>query len=70
MAVAHNPAGSDGAETSLDRLEAALESIARGLGSSRPPEMPSDPAVLDEVEQRLDAVIEHVKTVLGRKSDQ
>ena len=76
MAATQIPAGTDGADTSLDRLEAALEIIARGLVSSQPTQQPAniqapaDTAALNEVEQRIDAVIEHVKTALGRKSDQ
>lgn len=70
MAVNDKVAGANGAETSLDRLEAALDAIDRRIASSGLPQLATDPAVLHDVEQRLDAVIDHVKTILGRKSDQ
>lgn len=65
MAATQNP---DGADTALDQLEAALETIARGLSAPKPAAPPPS-ETLHQVEQRLDAAIDHVKAVLGRKSD-
>ena len=74
MAVTPTAYGSDDA---LERLEAALEAIDRGL-QARPPmvEAPEPPptqvavdADLQQVEERLDAAIDFVKSALGRKTD-
>jgi hypothetical protein len=70
MADASTHGKSEGVDASLDRLEAALETIARGLQTSKPVVVRAESEVLDDVEQRLDAAIDHVKSVLGRKSDQ
>lgn len=69
MADASTPGKSEGFDTSLDRLEAALETIARGVHTSKPAVVRAESEVLDDVEQRLDAAIDHVKAALGRKSD-
>ncbi len=70
MADAPTPGKSEGADNALDKLEAALETIARSRDASKPAEVHAESEVLGEVEQRLDAAIEHVKAALGRKSDQ
>lgn len=70
MAAAQIQADPDGVDGSLDRLEAALETIARGLDAPRAEQQrPAEPSALDEIDQRVDAAIDHVKAVLGRKSD-
>ncbi|HET6607231.1 MAG TPA: hypothetical protein VFG62_11205 [Rhodopila sp.] len=70
MAATQNPTGPDSADAALDRLEAALETIALRLQASRPMEEPAGSEVVGEVEQRLDAAIDYAKAALGRKSDQ
>lgn len=70
MAETQQPAVSDGADGSLDRLEVALERIASSLASRPPLASNDDPAKSQEGEQRLDAVIDHVRAVLDRKSGQ
>jgi hypothetical protein len=70
MAAAQNSTGPDSADNALDRLEAALEAIARGFHASKPAEGYAESEVLNDVEQRLDAAIDHAKAALGRKSDQ
>jgi hypothetical protein len=70
MTDAPTPDKSESADNALDRLEAALETIARGLHAPKPAEGGAASEVLGEVEQRLDAAIDHVKAALGRKSDQ
>ena len=70
MAATQNPTGPDGADAALDRLEAALETIAQRLRASKPAEQRAGPEVMGEAEQRLDAAIDYAKAALGRKSDQ
>jgi hypothetical protein len=66
MAATQNP---DSADTALDHLEAALESIARSLRARKPAAAAIPPQTLHVIEQRLDAAIDHINTVLGRKAD-
>lgn len=72
MMATQNPTGSDGGDEALDRLEAALNAIDRGL-RARPAEVPAVPVAADadlqQVEERLDAAIDFVKSALGRKTD-
>ena len=70
MAATQNQADPDGADGSLDRLEAALETIARGLQAPRPAAAPGGSPGLGDIEDRIDAAIEHVKIALGRSSEQ
>ncbi len=65
MAATQNP---DGADTALDQLEVALERIARGVRAPKPA-TPLPSGTLHRVEQRLDTVIDYVKSTLGRKID-
>jgi hypothetical protein len=72
MVATQNPTDSDGDDQALDRLEAALNAIDRGL-QARPFEIPPVPVAVDadlqQVEERLDAAIDFVKSTLGRKTD-
>ncbi len=76
MVATQNPTGSDGGDYALDRLEAALNAIDRGL-QARPTEPPTlvplapvaPDADLQQVEERLDAAIDFVKSALGRKTE-
>jgi len=72
MVATQNPTDSDGGDEALDRLEAALNAIDRGL-QARPAVTPVAPVAADadlqQVEERLDAAIDFVKSALGRKTD-
>jgi hypothetical protein len=70
MTDAPTPDKSESADNALDRLEVALETIARGLHAPRPAADHVVSEVLGEIEQRVDAAIDHAKAALGRKSDQ
>jgi hypothetical protein len=63
----------DGFDEVLERLEAALDAIDRGLQARPVPVIPPTPAAADadlqKVEERLDAAIDFVKSALGRKTD-
>ena len=72
MVATQNPTNSDGGDGALDRLEAALNAIERGV-RARPAEVPPVPVAADadlqQVEERLDAAIDFVKSALGRKTE-
>ncbi len=66
MAAVQNPGVPD---AELDRLEAALDAIDRGLRARPAPVPVAADADLQQVEERLDAAIDFVKSALGRKID-
>lgn len=53
------------AEVAAARLEAALERIAQ---AAKPPSMEGSPAISGEIRQRLDRVIQQLRTVLETPS--
>jgi hypothetical protein len=70
MAATQNPTSPDSADAALDRLEAALETIAQRLQASKATDVRPGSEGMGEAEQRLDAAIDYAKAALGRKSDQ
>ncbi len=70
MAEPHQQSNTDTADGALDRLEAALETIARGLEAPKPSAAAAPAADLRAIESRVDAAIAHIHAALGRVSDQ
>jgi small-conductance mechanosensitive channel len=59
----------DESDEALKRLEAALDAIDRGLRARPASVTVAADADLQQVEERLDAAIDFVKSALGRKID-